>query len=511
MNRKYIKILLFLIIPGFFALGLNGCGSCDRDELRPQITITSPSGTTVPGSAIITITASAQDRNKFSKIPSSINKVEFYVDGTEIGEDNTTPYECAWDTSGLKHNTTHTVTVKAYDNEGNIGIDSKSFTINVEWTIFMYLDGHNNLGPYIYTELVALYNLTSTAGINIVVLEGHNRSDPISYLYYFHNGTSEILAQGNYNFGDPAVLQNFLTYGAQNFRAKKYMLILFDHGSGWRKRTDSSSTRDICFDDIYNDSLTIPELKSALQPVVSILGKKIDLIYLDACVMGNVEVDYELRDIGSYIVSSEATGWIGGTTRRYYEILNRVISNPTMSPIELGVTTAQIYFNAYTIERTIAVKDLSKINYIIKDIYYFAHYLRDCLPNSASLIMNLRNQTQSFSPYSNYPEVYIDLYQYANFIANNTSYNELKESALNLMNSITSSIIYCAYSGYSSAKGYSIWFPEDSYYYNDGYPKYSALDFSQSSYGQEWSLFLDEEFSALGTGKENFGLNIGKE
>lgn len=51
-----------------------------------------------------------------------------------------------------------------------------------------------------------------------------------------------------------------------------------------------------------------------------------------------------------------------------------------------------------------------------------------------------RNNTQSFAPYSDYPEVYIDLYQFANFVANNTDYTELKDAALNLMSSIT---IFC--------------------------------------------------------------------
>lgn len=58
-----------------------------------------------------------------------------------------------------------------------------------------------------------------------------------------------------------------------------------------------------------------------------------------------------------------------------------------------------------------------------------------------------RNNTQSFAPYSDYPEVYIDLYQFANFVANNTDYTKLKDAALNLMSSITSSVLYYAYAG----------------------------------------------------------------
>ncbi|MCX7795063.1 MAG: clostripain-related cysteine peptidase [bacterium] len=472
------------------------------DTQAPLITITSP-GSIIPGSAIVQIQAQVIDRDKKGKIPTGIQKVEFYVDGNKIGEDLISPYQCNWDTSGLKHNTVHTITVKAKDNSGNVGEASTSVTINVEWTILWYIDGHNNLGPYFLNELNRLYNVTSTDSINILILAGLSETNPLSYLYYFHNGTFQTLAQGNYNFGDPATLQNFLSYGIQNFPAKKYLLIIGNHGSGWRKKVlEENLVRDICWDDIHGGaSISMPELKSVLQSAVNLLGRKIDLLYFDACCMGTIEVDYEIKDLVSYLVSSEAVGWVGIT--RWDTIFNQLVSSPTMSPGNLGKLIAQTYFSNYSgVDRTIAVKDLSKIDTIVNDIYYFAHYLRDCVSASASAIMYWRNQTQSFAPYSNYPSVYIDLYQFANHIADHTSYNNLQNAALTLMSDIESSTLWWGYAGYSSAKGYSIWFPANLTYYNDGYTKYSALDFAQSTKGHEWFLFLYEELTALASRNE---------
>lgn len=497
--KKYSSLLVLFIILSLFIMGQSGCDGCWG---APIVTISSP-GSTVPGSAIVQIQAQAIDRGKILKTPNGIQKVEFYVDGNKIGEDSTSPYQCDWDTSGLRHNTTHTITVKAIDNSGNIGEASKSVTINVEWTILWYVDGHNNLGPYFQNELNRLYNVTSTASINLLILAGLSRTNPLSYLYYFHNGTFQRLAQGNYNFGDPATLQNFLSYGIQNFPAKKYLLIIGNHGSGWRERIlEQNPVRDICWDDIYGGaSISIPELKSVLQSAVTLLGRKIDLVFFDACLMGTIEVDYEIKDLVSYLVSSEAIGWVGIT--RWDTMFNQLVSNPTMSPGSLGVLIAQTYFNNYSgVDRTIAVKDLSKIDTIANDIYYFASYLRDCINVSASAIMYWRNQTQSFAPYSNYPAVYIDLYQFANHIADHTSYNNLQDAALTLMSDIESSTLWWGCAGYSSAKGYSIWFPANITYYNDGYSKYSALDFSQSSQGHEWFVFLYEELTALARGSK---------
>jgi hypothetical protein len=157
------------------------------------------------------------------------------------------------------------------------------------------------------------------------------------------------------------------------------------------------------------------------------------------------------------------------------------------------------------------VKDLSKIDTIANDIYYFAHYLRDCISASAGAIMGYRNQTTSFQPYTNSSAEYIDLYQYANFIANNTSYSNLQNAALSLMNNITSYTLYWAYSGdYTSVKRYSIWFLQNSTAYNDGYSKYIALDFTQATSGYEWLRFLYEELTALASGSQTSGTRIEK-
>ncbi len=491
--KKRLSFLVLYIILGLFIIGQSGCSGCWEN---PLVTITSPDNI-VPGSAIVQIEAQAISKNKFLKTSNGIQRVEFYVDGNKIGEDQTNPYQCNWDTSGLRHNTIHTITVKAIDKLGNISEASKSVTINVEWSVLWYIDGHNNLGPYFQNELSRLSNVTSTAGINILILAGLSGTNPLSYLYYFHNGAFETLAQGNYNFGDPNTLQNFLNYGIQNFPAKKYLIIIGDHGSGWRKRVlGENLVRDICWDDIYGgDSISITEIKSVLQSVKNLLRRKIDLLFFDACVMGNIEVDYEIKDLVSYLVSSEAIGWVGIT--RWDIMFNQLVLNSTMPSESLGILIAQTYFNSYPrIERTIAVKDLSKVDAIVDDIYHFANYLRECIGNSASDIMNLRNQTQGFSPYSNYPDVYIDLYQFANLIANYTSHNNLRNTALKLIDDITLSTPYFNYSGYSSAKGYSIWFPSSLYYYNDGYTKYNALDFAQSNQGYQWLLFLYEELTA---------------
>jgi len=89
-------------------------GLCELvvDLQSPRVIIVSPTnGATVTG--LVTVTAEAQDNV-------GVSKVEFYVDGTKVGEDTVKPYQYDWDTE-LTNDSTHTIQAKAYDMIGNSG------------------------------------------------------------------------------------------------------------------------------------------------------------------------------------------------------------------------------------------------------------------------------------------------------------------------------------------------------------------------------------------------------
>ena len=39
---------------------------------------------------------------------------------------------------------------------------------------------------------------------------------------------------GEVNMGDGKALGDFITWGIQQYPAKRYMLVIWDHGQGWR-------------------------------------------------------------------------------------------------------------------------------------------------------------------------------------------------------------------------------------------------------------------------------------
>src|SRR5205085_2955495 len=99
--------------------------------------------------------------------------------------------------------------------------------------------------------------------------------------------------------------------------AKHYMLVLSGHGSGAVGDFLTGNKRAV--------GLTIPELREALTAIQDhfrekthedrpyLNDEKIDILGLDSCVMGMVEVAYEVRNYVSYLVGAEGfepnTGW----------------------------------------------------------------------------------------------------------------------------------------------------------------------------------------------------------
>ena len=87
------------------------------------------------------------------------------------------------------------------------------------------------------------------------------------------------------------------------------------------------------------------ELKRVLARAHKILGRKVDLVGMDACLMTMIEVAYQLRDHARVLVGSEelepGAGW------PYATILGDLATRPAMAPAELGATVVRRYVASY--------------------------------------------------------------------------------------------------------------------------------------------------------------------
>lgn len=97
---------------------------------------------------------------------------------------------------------------------------------------------------------------------------------------------------------DPAVMEEVFTDMQTVAPSDSYGLILGSHASGWMKGT-SVPTKAFGDDDGYN--IDIPDLADVLKNSFS---EKLDFVLFDACMMGNAEVGYELKEVTSHCIAS---------------------------------------------------------------------------------------------------------------------------------------------------------------------------------------------------------------
>jgi phosphodiesterase/alkaline phosphatase D-like protein len=87
-----------------------------------NVSITNPDdGDVVAGTVTIAASASVDGST-------SIARVEFYIDGTQIAQDTSSPYQTGWDTTAYADGT-HTITATAYDTDGNNAQDEITVTV----------------------------------------------------------------------------------------------------------------------------------------------------------------------------------------------------------------------------------------------------------------------------------------------------------------------------------------------------------------------------------------------
>lgn len=365
-------------------------------------------------------------------------------------------------------------------------------TQTAKWTFIVYIDGDNDLEPDAIRDLNEMEMVGSTASVNIVVqidrIPGYDTSNGDwtgARRYYVTKDydpgiiNSTLLEDlGEVNMGDPQTLVNFVTWAVSNYPAQNYAVVIWNHGGGFRKKTKYPMAKDIAIDDTSNDSLKPYELSQALSSIKSYMGKKIELLGMDACLMSMIEIAYEIKDYADVMVASEENEPLNGWP--YNSILNGLISNPNMSPHELGSRIVDDYIAFYqgTDNVTLSAIDLNRIDPIVNSVNGFAQaVINDNLTNPLTYI-NDANTAQYYGD-----ESFIDLYHFMSIVVHDPLiYSaEVKSKANEIMIGIDSAVIQkgSTYSG--SNFGLSIYFP----YIEQVDSRYAFTKFAQHTYWDE--------------------------
>ncbi len=329
--------------------------------------------------------------------------------------------------------------------------------------------------------------------------------------------SSTVLADlGDVNSGDPRVLEDFLGFGVRAYPAARYALIIWNHGTGvyvpkemlavsqararasmipatMLPRPPSLVSRldplgfGLAYDDRSGDCLDTLELERVLATGHRLLGRKIDLVGMDACLMAMVEIAWQIRDHARVLVGSEeiepGTGW------PYAAILRDLVARPAMGPDELATTIVRRYLASYRWlgqDVTQSAIDLSRLDDLADAVDRLARVLLAALPGIRLAVSHARRRTLSF-----FDDHYVDLHHLASNLALGSDLAALRHACMNVMGIIggrqaTSPIIAEAHvgPGISAARGLSIYFPPSG----EPWAFYRELDFAQRT---RWADFLE--------------------
>ncbi len=272
-----------------------------------------------------------------------------------------------------------------------------------DWTIMVFINGKNNLSSYVIQDMNEMEQFGPAANINIITQSARMKYTPPSYPSYPGGGyyddwsnpgptvphpgwpnpywphqmppmmmkdaakdastdwsgvrryeivkdgdnssiSSKIVQDmGSVDMGDWRQLAEFGKWVKQNYPAKRYMLIGWNHGSGWEmKGVEPEIMKGISYDDETGNHINTVELAQAIREMGGV-----DIYASDACLMQMAEVVYELKDTAKIIVGSEENepgdGW------GYHEFLSRVHSNQAnLTPEVMAAAAVQGYKAFYS-------------------------------------------------------------------------------------------------------------------------------------------------------------------
>lgn len=370
-----------------------------------------------------------------------------------------------------------------------------------DWTFLVFLNSDNDLEHFGYLNVKQMEQVGSTDRVNVVVQ--WDRQSPDFDLFWSGcrrylvkkdtQGVADVQSvllqdMGDVDMGSPATLVTFVKWGMTLYPARKYAVILWDHGSGWRNSSARKrATKDISWDQTSNTEMTTVEMTQAFQQISSDTGVKMELVGMDACLMSSMEVSYDLRNYVNFAAYSEAnepgTGW------PYQRILADLTSNPGASGADLGLYIVQGYSQEYPSDSDVTQSAiaLSRMDSLGTAINNFSTYALTLPENQRTAIANSIRSSQTVDV--DFPD-YVDLGSFTDQINASTGVTDatLKTRASEIRNILNQAVVSEYHStGHPGCTGLTIWIPNGVRY--DTYStSYSALALAIDT---NWNEFLN--------------------
>ena len=343
-------------------------------------------------------------------------------------------------------------------------------------TVLFWGNGSGNLEPLVVRKLLDLEKMGSTKDINVLaqisrapqelfkeslgdeyiesnidgnwsnqarryyVTKGIQEENPLPVIKNETIDSPVLENLGDINMGDKKELENFLVKEMKEYPAEHYMVVLFDHGQGWRGINPDES--DI-------GSITPEEMGSVTENVKKATGQNIDVMVMENCLEGQAEALYPMRNSTDYLVASPELLWGSAYTdnpgpihlREGLELIQKnergELNNPKEAAIDLVRATSNKNHAV-----TLSVIDSDKLEGVAES----TKELGESLKKAGVTKEQMREVAQETQQYEQLEAAemrhgYLDVGDLAENIENKIDNSEVKKAAKGLKDSLGKAVV----------------------------------------------------------------------
>ncbi len=213
------------------------------------------------------------------------------------------------------------------------------------WVVSIYMCGSDleSESGFASADLKALQSIPLPENVKFVIQTGGAKKwqtagipeNELARYVYDSSGFHEIERLQDASMGDEETLEAFLRFSKERYPADHRMLVFWDHGGG--------SLGGCCFDEKYETTLSLNDLRQALQSVEENNPKKpaFELVLFDTCLMASIETANTLYGFARYMAASEEL--MPGTGTDYVGWAGALAKDPGMDGKKLGTVICETY------------------------------------------------------------------------------------------------------------------------------------------------------------------------
>jgi len=412
----------------------------------------------------------------------------------------------------------------------------------VDCTVMVFMAGRNNLAGFAPRNIKQMAAVGSNKHVNILAhldirLAGNKQ---VTRRYYI--GKDEIiLLNANdpqtqaMDSGDPNTVISFFDWCVTNCPARKYVFVFWNHGFGIIDPQNGHSVdtgklfvlnplsnkleldrsidfleliedpaidpKGVCWDDSTGNYLTNQKLDFALSQMTKRVGKKLDMVVFDACLMSMLEIANIVKKYAKYMISSQEV--VLGPGYNYKEFLSPFLqdSPPEMRSFAKHIVTS--YQNTYqkiTNDYTQSMIDLEQLDALENNVSEVAQLVMQCLTMQShqtvkNTLLSCRHHANvthfDLSSYVDLHHFYLNLlngvdrFEFADHTQGTHLVSQLKQKIQNGLTLINSTVIANVVGpNLAQAHGISIYFPDRKIH-----PSYKKTDFAKNN---QWGNMLTQ-------------------